>query len=74
MFDLTDQVAIVTGGATHLGKAMATGLAELGATTVRADPMAADRFSMREEAKRLAAGGGGVDDAAPSQFQLDIGS
>eukprot|EP01048_Picozoa_sp_COSAG05_P021280 COSAG05_NODE_3868_length_1798_cov_1.492643_3_plen_26_part_01 len=26
---------------------------------------------MREEAKRLAAGGGGVDDAAPSQFQLD---
>ena len=34
MFDLTDQVAIVTGGATHLGKAMATGLAELGATTV----------------------------------------
>lgn len=32
LFDLTGQAAIVTGGATHLGKAMATALAELGAT------------------------------------------
>ncbi len=32
LFDLTGQTAIVTGGATHLGKAMATALAELGAT------------------------------------------
>ena len=32
LFDLTGQVAIVTGGATHLGKAMATSLGELGAS------------------------------------------
>ncbi len=34
LFDMTDRVAIVTGGATHLGRAMAAALAELGATVV----------------------------------------
>jgi gluconate 5-dehydrogenase len=34
MFDMTSRVAIVTGGATHLGRSMATALAELGATVV----------------------------------------
>jgi NAD(P)-dependent dehydrogenase (short-subunit alcohol dehydrogenase family) len=32
LFDLTDHAAIVTGGGTHLGRAMAEALAELGAT------------------------------------------
>lgn len=32
MFDLTGRVALVTGGATHLGRAMATAIGELGAT------------------------------------------
>ena len=34
LFDMTDRVAVVTGGGTHLGRAMATSLAELGATVV----------------------------------------
>ena len=32
LFDLSGRVAIVTGGGTHLGLAMATALGELGAT------------------------------------------
>ena len=32
LFDMSGSVAVVTGGATHLGKAIATGLGELGAT------------------------------------------
>lgn len=34
MFELHDRVAIITGGATHLGRAMTTALGELGAVTV----------------------------------------
>ena len=34
MFELHDRVAIITGGATHLGRAMTTALGELGAATV----------------------------------------
>ena len=34
IFSLKNQVAVVTGGATHLGRAMATALGELGASVV----------------------------------------
>ncbi len=34
LFDMTGRAAVVTGGGTHLGRAMATALAELGATVV----------------------------------------
>ena len=34
LFDLTGRIAIVTGGATHLGLAMSSALGELGATLV----------------------------------------
>ena len=34
LFDLTGHVALVTGGGTHLGRAMATAIAELGATAL----------------------------------------
>ena len=33
-FDMRGRTAIVTGGGTHLGRAMATSLAELGASVV----------------------------------------
>ena len=33
-FDMSGRAAIVTGGGTHLGRAMATSLAELGASVV----------------------------------------
>ena len=33
-FDMTGRVAVVTGGGTHLGRAMTTALAELGATVI----------------------------------------
>ena len=33
-FDMTGRVAVITGGGTHLGRAMATALAELGATVI----------------------------------------
>jgi gluconate 5-dehydrogenase len=41
LFDLTGRVAIVTGGATHLGRAMAEALAELGAAVYLASRDAA---------------------------------
>lgn len=52
MFDLNGRVAIVTGGATHLGHAMAESLGELGAfvfvASRRADVCEQVAFSMRE--------------------------
>jgi len=51
--DLTGQVAIVTGGGTHLGRAMATALGELGSVVYlvgrREDVIAAAARSMRDE-------------------------
>ena len=41
MFDMTGKAAIVTGGATHLGRAMATALCELGASVTIASRRAA---------------------------------
>jgi NAD(P)-dependent dehydrogenase (short-subunit alcohol dehydrogenase family) len=41
LFDLTGRVAIVTGGATHLGRVMAETLAELGAAVYLASRDAA---------------------------------
>ena len=49
-FDMSGRVAIVTGGGTHLGKAMATALAELGASVVIASRRA---HLCEEEAKDL---------------------
>lgn len=54
MFDMAGSVALVTGGGTHLGRAMASALAELGATTY----LAGRRLDVCEAtANELRAGG-----------------
>ena len=56
MFDMSGRVAIVTGGGTHLGLAMATTLLELGAAVV----LASRRVELcEEEAAKLREGGQG---------------
>jgi len=56
MFDMSGRVAIVTGGGTHLGLAMATTLLELGAVVV----LASRRVELcEEEAAKLREGGQG---------------
>ena len=54
LFDLTDRVALVSGAASGLGKAMATGLAEAGADLVLAD---INPDGLATTAKELAAPG-----------------
>src|SRR4029453_11518312 len=54
LFDLTGRVAIVTGGGTHLGRAMAEALAELGAAVYLASR---DAARCQRVAAELRAGG-----------------
>jgi NAD(P)-dependent dehydrogenase (short-subunit alcohol dehydrogenase family) len=54
LFDLTGQVAIVTGGGTHLGRAMAEALGELGAAVC----LASRRATLCEEAAAELRGAG----------------
>ena len=56
LFDLTGRVAVVTGGATHLGRAMAESLAELGAAVYLAS-----RDGARCERVAAELRGGGLD-------------
>ena len=51
-FDMNGRTAIVTGGGTHLGKAMATALGELGASVIIASRRAALCEEVAEELSR----------------------
>jgi NAD(P)-dependent dehydrogenase (short-subunit alcohol dehydrogenase family) len=64
LFDVHGQVALVTGGASGLGYAFASVLADAGATVVVADW---DTAGLDQAAARLGAGGGAV-----SGIQLDV--
>jgi 2-deoxy-D-gluconate 3-dehydrogenase len=58
LLDLSGQVAIVTGGAVGIGRAIAQRLAEAGAAVIIAD---LDEAAARETAGNIAAGGGRAD-------------
>jgi NAD(P)-dependent dehydrogenase (short-subunit alcohol dehydrogenase family) len=45
LFDMTGRTAIITGGGTHLGTAMATALGQLGASVYLASPTCVRRGS-----------------------------
>ncbi len=64
LFDVNGRVALVTGAASGLGRAMAEVMAENGAVTVLAD---IDRAGLADAAQRLAAGGSRVETA-----ELDV--
>ena len=76
LFDMTGRVAVVTGGGTHLGRAMATSLAELGATVI----IASRRKELCEQvAAELSAGGlkiegMGCDATDPDQVAAMVGT
>jgi NAD(P)-dependent dehydrogenase (short-subunit alcohol dehydrogenase family) len=63
LFDLTGRAAVVTGGGTHLGRAMAEALGELGAAVYLASRDAArcERVAAELRAAGLDATGLGVD-------------
>ena len=67
-FDLTGKVAIITGGATGIGRGIADGLADAGATIV----LCARRKEVIEQACREIKDRTGVKTlAAPSPFRID---
>ena len=74
---LQDQVAVVTGGGTHLGLAMASALAELGATVVllgrRLDVVHAAAASLVQRGLRaVALSADAADEAAMERVMQNI--
>jgi len=75
LFDLSGRVAIVTGGATHLGRAMAEALAELGAAVYLAsrDAERCERVAAELRAVGLDAAGRGCDITIQAQVDALVG-
>ncbi len=75
-FDMKGRTAIVTGGGTHLGKAMATALGELGASVVIASRRAALCEEVAEELRRegLVVTGRGCDVTVESEVDALVNS
>src|SRR6185295_18940645 len=75
LFDLTGRAAIVTGGGTHLGRAMAEALAELGASVYLAsrDAGRCEQVAAELRAAGLDATGLGTDVTIEAETEALVG-
>src|SRR5881296_3260980 len=75
LFDLTGRVAIVTGGGTHLGRAMAEALGELGAAVYLAsrDGARCERVATELRAAGLAEASRGCDVTVAAEIDALVG-